>query len=276
MSNVFQLFNRGGAFVVFFLLEFLCFFLLVQNNEHQGEVFEATRLAYVGKWMEASENTRDFFRLKQLNQQLRDQNAALLSQVHNTTYDQETIIDSTALGQAPKRFRYVAAEVINKSPLSGNIRYVINRGRIQGIQPHSGVINENGVVGVVTDVADYHAEVMGLANSNMRLSAGLRGRNFFGSLRWEGGDARYATLYNIPRYAQMEIGDTVETTGYSNLFPQGVLVGVVEEQEIIKGDYSWALTVRLSNDFFRLKNAYVLMDDIRDDLEQLPQNQRNE
>lgn len=273
MSNIFQLFSRGGAFFVFLVLEFFCLFLLVTTNSYQSEVYEATRLSYTGKWMEANEDIRDFFRLSQLNEQLRDQNAELLSKLHNTNYDQETVIDSLAIDAVPERFRYIAAEVINKSPLSGNIHYVINRGNVQGIRPHSGVINEDGVVGIVTEVAEYHARVMGIANTNTRLSAGLRGKYFFGSLNWEGGDVRYATLHNIPRYADISVGDTVETTGYSNLFPRGVLIGTVEGKEVIEGDHSWELTVKLTNDFFRLKNAYVLMDDLRDDLKQLPQNE---
>ncbi|RMF00927.1 MAG: rod shape-determining protein MreC, partial [Bacteroidetes bacterium] len=125
------------------------------------------------------------------------------------------------------------------------------------------------VVGIVTKVSARHARVMSLCHADFRLSAQLRGKHYFGSLRWLTGDTRTAKLSAIPKYAPVAIGDTVETTGYSNIFPTGIPIGVVQEVEPAAGETTYDITVGLFVDFFELEHAYVVRDLMKEDLEQL-------
>lgn len=254
---------------MFATLEICCIYLVIKYNSDQQEVANSSWLLYSSRLMERSAEARNYLRLDQLNQQLQEENARLLSRMPNTFYTERVAIDSIQDDSLRQRYTVIAAEIINKSPLSGNLTYVLNRGAIHGVQPHQGVINQKGVVGIVTQVSPRHARVMSLIHRDMRLSAGLRAKNFFGSLRWLGGDTRYANLSAIPEYAPVAIGDTIETTGYSNIFPTGIAVGTIVEKKPISGENTLNIKVKLFNDFFNVSHAYIVRDLLKEDLNQL-------
>jgi rod shape-determining protein MreC len=254
---------------LFAFLEVCCLFLVIRHNSPQGEIAQNSWLLYGGIVMEKAESARNFLRLREMNEQLRAANAELLSRLPNAFYTESVQIDSIQNDSLRQRYTYTSAEVINKTPLSGNITYVLNRGNIHGVELHQGVVSDGGIVGIVIGVSPRHCRVMSLMHRDMRLSAGLRNTNFFGSLRWEGGDTRFASLYNIPEYARLAVGDTVETTGYSNIFPTAIPIGIVENFEQIESETMMNIKVRLFNDFFTLDHAYIVRDLMKGDLDQL-------
>lgn len=269
MSSILQVFTRQGAFFLFAALEVVCLYLIITYNEPQQTIAESSWSLYSGQFKERADVTRRYFSLESLNEQLREENAELLRRLPNAFYTEHidsVLVEEDSLRQ---RYTYIGAKVVNKSPLSGNITYVLDRGYIHGVEPHQGVINSDGVVGVVTKVSQRHCRVMALTHRDVRLSAGLRNKPFFGSLHWDGGDIREAVLSSIPEYADVKIGDTVETTGYSNIFPTGVALGVVKDTEAQSGDNTLDLQVSLFNDFFRVENAYIVRDLLKSDLDQL-------
>ncbi|MEL7222198.1 MAG: rod shape-determining protein MreC, partial [Bacteroidota bacterium] len=174
MSSLLQLFSRRGVFLVFALLEVCCLFLIIRHNSHQKEIAENSWFLYSGKAMEKAEGARNFLRLREQNEQLRAENAELLSRLPNAFYIESVAIDSFRNDSLRQRYTYTSAEVINKTPLSGNISYVLNRGSIHGVEPHLGVVSDGGVVGIVVAVSPRHCRVMSLMHRDMRLSAGLR------------------------------------------------------------------------------------------------------
>jgi len=269
MSSLLQTIARRGAFFLFATLEIGCIYLVIKYNSSQQEVANSSWLLYSGRLMEEREQIKEYLKLDQLNQQLREENAKLLSRMPNAFYTEKVVIDSVQNDSLRQRYTIIAAEIINKSPLSGNITYVLNRGYIHGVEPHQGVFNQEGVVGIVAQVSPRHARVMSLMHRDMRLSAGLRAKAYFGTLRWVGGDTRYATLSAIPEYAPVATGDTVETTGYSNIFPTGIAIGTVHEIQPISGENTYNIKVKLFNDFFNVNHAYIVRDLLKEDLEQL-------
>ncbi|WP_367391705.1 rod shape-determining protein MreC [Lewinella sp. LCG006] len=269
MSSLLQLFTRQGAFFLFATLEVVCLYLIITYNTPQQEVASSTWNMYSGVVMERASKAQNYLKLEQLNDQLREENAALLSRMPNAFYTEALNNDTIQNDSLRQRYNYIAGEIINKSPLSANITYVVNRGHIHGVEPHLGVINGKGVVGIVVQVAQRHCRVMSITHRSMRISAGLRNKNFFGSLRWNGGDTRIATLYAIPEYADVAIGDTVETTGYSNIFPTGVPIGSVSRKNVKEGDNTLELEVKLFNNLYEVKDAYIVRDLMKGDLDQL-------
>jgi len=53
-------------------------------------------------------------------------------------------------------------------------------------------------------------------------------------------------------------GDTVVTSGLTNVFPEGVMVGVVTETKLGLGDNYHQTTIELSTDYKALKYVQVL------------------
>ena len=256
---------------MFTALEILCFYLIINFNSAQQEIAAETWSLYSGAVTERLNNYQNYLGLRRQVQQLQQENSTLRAQIPNAVYTEDVLIDSVVqeTDSIRQRYTFVAADIINKSPLSGNITYVLNRGYIHGVEKHQGVINDQGVVGIVVAVSARHSRVMSLLHRDMRLSAGLRHKDYFGSLSWTGGDARYASLVSIPEYANVMVGDTVETTGFSNIFPTGIAIGTVTDISTPAGGNTFNLQVELFNEFFGLRHAYVVRNLLKDDLEQL-------
>lgn len=270
MSRLLQLFTQRGAFFLFLFLEIISFFLIIRYNANQQEVAAASWSLYAGRYMERVDRFRNYFSLEQENENLLEHNARLLAKLESS-FDRDSVqVDSIRDDSIYyQRYAYIAGEIINKSPLSANINYVINKGHIHGVEKHQGVISKEGVVGIVTAVSPRHARVMSLLHRDIRLSAAIKNEDYFGSLFWQGGDARFAYLSKIPEYADVSKGDTIQTTGYSNIFPTGVDIGQVEEISALEGENLLLIKVKLFNDFFSARNVYVVRNLLKDDLEQL-------
>ena len=96
--------------------------------------------------------------------------------------------------------------------------------------------------------------------TSSRISCAIRGRGYFGYLQWYGGDPTVAYVEDVPRHARFKRGDWVETSGYSSIFPQGVLVGKIEKIFNSADGLSYRLKVRLSTDFGCLRDVFVISD----------------
>ena len=115
-----------------------------------------------------------------------------------------------------------------------------------------------GAVGIVYQASAHYAIVMPLLNSKSNISCKIKSSGYFGYLRWDGKDARYTYLYDLPRHAECHPGDTIVTSGYSSIFPEGLMVGVVEDIEDSHDGLSYLLKVRLSADFGRVRDVRVI------------------
>jgi len=88
-------------------------------------------------------------------------------------------------------------------------------------------------------------------------------------LLWEGKDPRLMTLESIPRYAEITVGDTVVTSGYSTIFPQGLDIGTIESFELKKGTSNLDVEVKLSADMTNLSTVYVIENKDKDEIKAL-------
>ena len=95
-------------------------------------------------------------------------------------------------------------------------------------------------------------------NPHSRFSCKILNSNAAGILIWEGGDPRYAMLTEYPKYEDVQIGDTIVTTGFSDFFPEGIMVGTIEEYKSETDDNFNSLKVKLSTDFGSLKNVLLI------------------
>jgi len=119
------------------------------------------------------------------------------------------------------------------------------------------VISSNSVAGVIVGCSKDYSVAMSILNLDFKLSARIKSNGYFGSLSWDGRDYRYAILSEIPQHVLVNVGDTIETTGYSAIFPEGAMVGTVSDYEKFGGDF-YKITVLLSNDFKKMHFVDVI------------------
>ncbi len=200
-----------------------------------------------------------YLHLKEENTSLSDENAKLKNQL-DWYLSKDTLVKAASLDTTRGlRYSYTMAEVVNNSTSKQHNYITLNRGTVHGIRPEMGVMSSNGIVGVVLSTSKNYSVVVSMLNLNFRVSARLKRTGYFGSLSWDGKDARYMNLSDIPQQAKIKAGDTVETSGYSTIFPEGVFVGVVESYKVQGGNF-FQLKVNLKNNFKNLRYVHIISD----------------
>ena len=159
------------------------------------------------------------------------------------------------------QYKLIPAKVVSNTIDKHDNFITIDRGEADGVERDMGVACGNGVVGVVFLTSAHYAVVIPVLNvTSSRISCAIRGRGYFGYLQWYGGDPAVAYVEDIPRHARFKRGDWVETSGYSAIFPPGILVGKIEKIYNSADGLSYRLKVRLSTDFACLRDVTVISD----------------
>jgi rod shape-determining protein MreC len=131
----------------------------------------------------------------------------------------------------------------------------------QGIGEGMGVVSPAGIVGIVVKVSTHYSVVMSLLHKKALVSAMFKKSGTFGTLTWgEKMDYRFANLVQIPMSEKIKAGDTIVSSGFSNTFPKGIMIGEVESFKEIPEQYFYTVRVKLSTDFKNLRYVYVVSD----------------
>lgn len=263
MRNLLNFLIKYNYWFLFLLLEVISFVLLFRFNHYQQSVCFTSANVVVGKFYEVSGGISSFFHLKKVNEDLLDRNVylerrvALLEQaLKEQGLDSVQMDGMLRMQQGGAEF--FKAHVIKNSLTKADNYITLDKGEQDGIRPEMGVVDANGVVGIVYKTSSHYALVISLLNSKSSISCKIVGSDYFGYLKWEGGDSRYAYLKDLPRHAEFNLGDTVVTSGYSTVFPAGMMVGTVETMSDSHDGLSYLLKVKLAADFGRVSNVRVV------------------
>ena len=152
----------------------------------------------------------------------------------------------------------VPARVIDNSLRSVDNYLTLNVGAADGVQAGQGVVSVAGVVGRVRSVSAHYAMVASVLNSKTLVAAKVKRDGSTGVVKWPGDDFSRALLDYIPRQNRVVRGDTVVTSGYNTVFPEGVFIGTIEGFVKEPDKNFWTVTLRLGTDFSRLTYVYVV------------------
>ena len=265
MRNLLEFLSKYYHWLLFAVLEVTSFVLLFQFNSYQGSVWFTSANAVVGKLYDLESSVESFFSLTKVNKDLTLRNFYLERQVNQLSrlyYDltKDTTIAERNELEFLSRYKLIPAKVVSNSVDRNDNLMTIDRGSKDGVEKDMGVACGNGVVGVVYLVSDHYSVVMPVLNYHSRISCAIRRRGYFGYLKWQGGDANIAYVEDVPRHAKFKRGDWVETSGYSSIFPPGVLVGKIIEVYNSRDGLSYRLKVQLTTDFGNVRDVCVISD----------------
>jgi len=257
MKNLLNFLARYNNLIIFLILEGIAlYFLTTNNNYHNGVINKGLRGLTNG--IEARvNNAKAYFMLREINQNLANENSALKNRIERISLrDTGSLIQVIDTIYNQKYF-YSPVIVINNSINRQKNFFTINRGIRHGLNTEMAVTSSEGIAGVIVGCSSGYSVVMSVLNLDFRISARLKTNSFFGSLTWDGRDPAYAVLNEIPQHVTVAVGDTVETTGFSAIFPEGVIIGTVTDFEKPGGDF-YNIKVRLATDFRRLRFVDVI------------------
>jgi len=221
----------------------------------------------------AEEHITGYFHLKDNNNALQKQNIELELKIARLESVLLNYTDTSGIALLRKKeadeFSLIPGRVIKNSVSQLRNYVTLNIGKADGVLPKMGVANAQGIVGVVSHVSDHFSVVIPVLNPEIRISCKLKKLNASGSLVWEGMDRRFAYLQEIPPYVTVSKGDTVVTSGYSDIFPEGIMVGTVDEYEVGDDANFLKLKVRLSTRFDAISNVRVIRFKRREELKKI-------
>jgi len=257
MRSLLNFLLRFKTLILFLILEAVALVMISSShNYHQTIAYGASRsiTGFVAKKIDKGEN---YFRLKKINDELLTENLTLRRRLEQLSLSQADSIVPVTDSLTGVTYTYMNARVINNSVNKQKNFITLDRGSKHGVVNGMGVASSTGVAGIVVGVSRNFSVAMSLLNADFRLSASIKRNNYFGSLTWNGGSYRYARLSEIPHHVNIHEGDTVVTSGYSAIFPAGLMAGTLTGEQTRGGDFI-SLNVLLSTDFKKLTNVYVI------------------
>lgn len=275
MRNLLRFLLRYHSFLLFLVFEVISLILIFSYNNYQRVKFLNSSSWTIGSIYNLNNSVVDYFHLKRVNDDLASQNALLRNML------QENILERLENRQLTdsltgKTFTFISAQVVNNSANKQYNYLTLNKGYIHGIKSDMGIICSDGVVGVINHVSKHYSTGISLLNKRLSISAKIKKNGNYGSLAWDGINFRKAQLREIPIHIPVEVGDTIVTSGYSAIFPEGVMVGTIHDFEIRNGSNYYTIEVDLSTNFKAISYVDIVQNVKQTEIRQLEKKNEND
>ncbi len=266
MRNLIAFLWKNYFFFLFIILEVIAFSLIVNNNYYQRRVVYNSTNDFTGGLLEKIDTFSEYLTLKNANKILAEENARFFNMLPSTYIKSDTsrfFINDTIYN---RHYNYISAKVISNSINRRNNYLKINKGSAHGLMADMAILSPDGVVGQIIEVSENFSSVMSILNSNTRISAKLKKNNQVGSLFWDGKNYRFGKLVDIPSHVEFNIGDTIVTSGFSYIYPEGQIIGVVKDFRIKTGDNFYNIDVQFAVDYNNIFYIYAVKNLMREEL----------
>lgn len=271
MKNLIDFIIKHNSWFVFLFYLITSCVMLFLNNPFQRHVYLTSANAVSAAIYGSLSDVTSYFYLHDINEDLQLRNAMLEKELVNLQREVNNyrLLYGDSLVKRYDQYDFVVARVINNSIYRPENYITINRGSADGILPEMGVVDQNGIVGKVETVGTHASRIISLLNRQFSLSCKIKGKDLFGSLVWDGIDAQHAVLEELPRHVKYHIGDTIVTSGYSAVFPEGIIVGVIEKPQKESTSNFAAMRIKLTTDFTQLSTVRAIKNNMKLELDSL-------
>ena len=275
MKNFITLIAKYHFFILFVILEGIAFYFISTFNLYQNVKAYNVAQTISGSYYEKATELSQYLSLRSNNEMLVNENAQLRTQLASakiTTKSDSTQVNDSIYKQV---YTFMSAKIINNSTNKQYNYLTLDKGRLAGIKPEMGVISANGIIGVVEHVTDHYSTVISLLNRNIKVSAKFKKNGFFGSFEWTGRDYRTGILNDIPLHVQVNKGDTIVTSSYSAIYPEGITIGYVKDFTIIGGNF-YSISITIATDFKNISQVNVVSHLFKNELDSIENLKRKE
>ena len=229
---------------------------MIQDSSYQRSKLIGLNREITGFTYSKIDGAREYFSLKQVNQQLAEENLNLRNRMDQYANRMDTAIVFSEI-RDPYRYFFVPSRIVHSSVYKQYNYLTLDRGKKDGVFKDMGVISEQGMVGIVLESSQNFATVIPILNREFKLSVKIKSNDYAGILQWEGDSPFFAMLTGIPFHVEILERDTILTSGFSSIFPEGIEVGIIESYVLEKGNF-YDIKVKLSTDFQRLFHVNVI------------------
>ncbi|MCI0751743.1 MAG: rod shape-determining protein MreC [Flammeovirgaceae bacterium] len=270
MNRIFLFIYNHRTFFTFIVLEVFCTWLIIQNNQYQGAAFFNSSNQFVAGINSFSSDVRNYFALRDVNQTLAEENVALRKKLEQYSQQMSAVHENAAYdSNFIHRYDFVSARVISNSVDRFKNYFTINKGARDSVKAGMAVISEYGAIGKVKITSKNFSVVSSLLNTDVMVSALVKRTGHLGSAQWDGDDANCVYLNFIPRHVKPIKGDTITTSGYNAVFPENILIGVIDEVGQRDEEPFLTIRVKLAQDFRKLSYVAVVKSTYKQEIDSL-------
>lgn len=255
----FVLFLKKISFILLFVvIEAVALRYFANSSSYnQAKVINASNFL-LGDIQAGFSGIKHFFSLGRENRQLTEEIALLREQLRYYGQLTDTLSGFRPSGDVEQVYFYNSARVVNNSINKNENFITIDKGMRDGVETEMALLSDGAIVGYILNCSDRFSVAISILNTRFRTSGRIQGQDNFGSIFWDGLRTDEVVLSEIPKYAPLEVGDTIVTTDYSSFFPPDLKIGTVQSFELINGTY-YDARVKLFANMAGLRNV-VLVD----------------
>jgi rod shape-determining protein MreC len=269
MRNLLDFLYKNYVFLCFALLQLISLYLISNNTYYQRSTMVNSANSVTGGVYNKYAAANDYLSLRSQNEALSSENAMLHNMLDDAHINLKKLSEYRNDTLYKQQYNYFTAKVINNTVTGRNNYITLNKGSLQGVKRDMAIISASGIVGIVKNVSEHFSTAMSLLHKDSRISARIKKNEYFGSLTWSGGDYQYADLNDIPKHVKLTKGDTVVTSAYSSIFPEGVIIGRIERFEIKDAANFYNIRVKLSTDYKKLTHVYMIENLLKQEIDTL-------
>ena len=242
----------------------LSFFLLLNNTSSEMGVVRGKSVEIVSFITSPITFIRSLMSLEKKTQILREKNLSLSLKVESMLNLQNENNELLRMLDFKKQTSLLMkpAKVVNKGLQPNLLSIVINSGSKEGLKRNQAVLTPNGVIGKTVEVGENTSIVQLITDVNYRLSVRILPSGATGILRLI--KKGMAQIREVQKNVEINIGDKVVTSGFSDIYPPGLPVGSVSGVYDDRGSFQKVVNLKLSNDISSFQNVFVIIEKINE------------
>ena len=179
-----------------------------------------------------SSDVASYFSLKSENEILLSELTTLKNQLERSITQLEAT-DTISFVKDDIDYIYTSAKIVNNTITRQRNYITLDKGTNDGVEKNMAIISVEGyVVGYVVECSEAFSLGISILNRDFKSSGKVGDSDWYGPIFWKGISHESITLSDIPKYADLNLGDTIYTTTFSSIFPADVKIGVVEDYNL--------------------------------------------
>ena len=256
MQQIINFLIKNSYKLLFLLLLGVSLTLTVKSHSYHRSQYINSSNAVSGYTYNQINSVKDYFGLRQKNEDLARENARLKEILFNK---KDTVLEGKiVVPDILSNFTVRQAKVIKNSYSKQENFLTLDRGAFEGLQSDMAVISDRGVVGIIEKTSKNFSTVISILHTKNPLNGKIKNSDHFGSITWDGKNAGYVQLIDVPKLATLKKGDTIVTGAQSAIFPENIPIGKIDKIFEEKATNKFVINIRLFNDMTSLGYVYVI------------------
>lgn len=257
MKTIGLLILRIKEYLILTFFVVISLILIFSNDNTQIRFLRAFAIGFVGTLQSGFSAVPNVFELQNENKYLREKNIELANEVASL---KEAKLENIRLSKLltlkeANVLGVISAKIVNKSLVQTRNTITINAGENDSIKINMPVVTDDGLVGKIVGVSKNYSIAQILYNRDLRISAKVQRSRVDGIFTYDG--VGNLVLTNVPKAADVNPGDLIITSEYSNLFPGGIPLGTVIETGNLDNLFK-KITVKPAVNFNILEEIFVV------------------